>query len=728
MSEQILTSAEKVTAGQIHEILGGEAQFDIEQMRDRAIGGVTYHDTSIKDSVYFNFSYNSVYTNGNPCFDNMSALKKNALFVVTRKPIDGCRCYIVPDVKAAYQQFAAQWRGLFDAKVVGVTGSVGKTTTTGIIANVLAQQYVTEKTKESKNIPTAVADCVLRFDSRLEYFALEMASSQPEQIHKSSMMGRPDIAVITTIGTAHIDLMKTRQNICDTKLQILDGSAKTAPYVLNFDDEYLSKVQTEHPIISYAIDSAADYRAEDIVMTNDRLEFDIVYDGGRCHIVSDMHGRHNVYNALAAFAVGKWAGMQDELIAQGIAEYHADGIRQNVLDFDGVTVIADYFSIDTASMISAFQALDSRECSGRKIAVLGHIMRMGEESRRMHHFVGEHVVKNNIDVCLCFDDDSVWIAEKVNELGGNAIFFNNNRYELIRWLRENVQKGDTVLFKGAQKYSHFEDIIETVFAYKDEPTVQAVSAAAMCLDSGRMVYAKNAKRKLPPISLTMIMTLVLAAENTTPERMITVPDRCLRYSGSGYANVLLKAGEVISVEDLMYAVAVRSAYDAACVLADHIGGSEKAFVDMMNKKAQVLGMNDTHFTNCCGAHEDAHYSTAADLLRLCAYAYNNKLLDRMLRCTKYTCRTCDRQFATRNRMMLSGSPYYYPYAAGMKITNSAKGRHCAAMCAEKDGRSALCIVLKSPDEPRAKTYDQNTPDKRYSLSDSMKLLEYVFNN
>ena len=178
----------------------------------------------------------------------------------------------------------------------------------------------------------------------------------------------------------------------------------------------------------------------------------------------------------------------------------------------------------------------------------------------------------------------------------------------------------------------------------------------------------------------------------------------------------------------MYAVAIRSAYDAACALADHVGGTKEAFVSLMNYKAVKLGLRDTNFTNCCGVYDDNHYTTASDMLKLCAYAFNNKLLASMLRCTEYTCHTCKRKFVTRNRMMLADSPYYYPFAEGMKITNSAKGRHCAAMCAEKDGRTALSVVLRSPDEPRGSKYDQNTPDKRYSLSDSMKLLEYVLNN
>lgn len=726
LAEKIFTHKDNITVKQVLQLIGGTPNFDVTSISNKKISKTTYTNPRLKDSVYFVIRIND-YTN--PYDVDIELLKANPLFVVTQRELKGVNCLIVPNVNTAYQKFATEYKRLFSTKIVAITGSVGKTTTKNIITAVLEKQFKIQSTFDSKNIPNAVADNMLRLNSDSEYFVLETASSQPNQIHKSSLVGQPSACVITNIGTSHIDLMGSVQNICDTKMQILDGADKNAPIFLNADDSYLAKATTDHPVVYYGIDSEnADYKAKNIVVGDNIITFDVVYKDNITPVTLQMHGKHNIYNALAAFAVGKWAGELDENIVAGLYGYKPTGIRQNVFDADGVTVIADCYSLDTISIISAVEALHEKKCEGRRICVLGHIMRMGKFTEEMHHKVGTEIAKNDIDITLCYDDDSHFVAEKVNELGKKALFFNNNKYKLIQYLRENVKKGDVVLFKGAQKYSHFEDIIQCVFTPTQPPEISALSAIAIDASSGEIKYGKNSKEKRSPVSLTMILTALVVLENAQLNEEVTVSQNSSRYSASGYSNMHLKVGDKLTVEDLLYGMIISSAFDAACTLAEFVGGTEQLFTEKMNKKAMEIGAVNSHFVDCCGIYNAEHFSTAEDLAKICACAMKNATFAKIVSATSYSLKPSKRKLYNKNMLLNENSPYFYQFATGLKCSNNKNSKYCIAASAEKTGRQAIAIILGSPDMPRGKEYDNNTPDKRYSYTDSMKLLEFVLNN
>lgn len=724
---------ETITIGKLIEETGGRPNFDITPIKDIVVerSKVTYTNPQLQNSIYFAIKINN---KENPCFDTLVSplMRTKCRVIFTTKEIEGLNCVIVDDINIAYQDYAKLYRRCFNTKVIAITGSVGKTTTKNLIASVLSEKYVTDCTTASKNIPNAVADNILKINSNIEYFVLETGSAQPGQVHKSSMAGQPDACVITRIGTAHIDLMGSQQNICDTKLQILDGACADAPLFLNYDDPFLRRVEVDesHNIITYALDNKdVPYTADNIRVANDLVIFDIHYGEETVKDIGlHMHGKHNVYNALTAFAVGKWAGLGNEDIKNGLEKYRPEGLRQHIRNVGGIDIILDYISVDTVSSESSFEAMKEREVKGRRIAVLGHVMRMGDLSAQMHRLVGEQFVNNGLDLCLCFDDDTRYIAERVNEMGGNAIYFANNRYKLIKYLKDNLKEGDLVLFKGLDKYSHFEDIIEPVFYKKIQPSLHTAAAVSIDLDSGNVVYGKNKDRKMSLASMTMIMSAIVLLENFSDrlDEIIEIDSETPKYSGSNFSNIKLAKGEKYTILELISAMLVSSAFDAAEALKDYLFDDEAEFVSLMNQKAAELELDNTNFTNCLGLFDTKHYISAYDLARLCMYALQNPYFEKYVCCKELVIGESNKTIKNNNRIMYDDSPFYYPYAKGIKVANSNRAKYCLASYVERDGRRILNVLLGAPDEPRGKKYSQNTPNLRFSYVDCIKLFEYAF--
>lgn len=244
-------------------------------------------------------------------------------------------------------------------------------------------------------------------------------------------------------------------------------------------------------------------------------------------------------------------------------------------------------------------------------------------------------------------------------------------------------------------------ILFSNICFAEEPNIASTSAILVEASTGKILYEKNAYDKMYPASTTKVMTAILTLENCDLNEMATVSRNAIYSLPHGYVNVNLQENEEISVKDLMYALMVKSANDAAIVLAEHIGGSVEGFADMMNKKAIEIGCQNTHFVNPNGIHNEEHYSTAYDLYLMASYGMKNETFRKYVSTVSYTLPatnkypTADRICMTTNDMIRSKSRYYNENVIGIKTGYTTEAKNCLIAGAQKNDTELISVVLHS---------------------------------
>ena len=266
----------------------------------------------------------------------------------------------VRDTMSALQRLAGAYRRLFSPVMAAVTGSAGKTTTKEMTAAVLSSKFRTLKTKGNLNNLIGLPLTLLELDSSHGAAVVEMGMSAFGEISKLSKLARPDIAIITNIGVSHIEFLGSREGIRRAKLEILDGMKKNGYVVLNGDDPYLKNCPEAEKFrtLYFAIDSDADVRALNIESGSGGSRFIISYPGGQVGAETAIAGKHNIYNALAAFAAGLCAGVPAELAAQAIKTVVPEGMRQRVFKSGNITIIMDCYNANPDSVKAALAVLN----------------------------------------------------------------------------------------------------------------------------------------------------------------------------------------------------------------------------------------------------------------------------------------------------------------------------------------------------------------------------------
>lgn len=242
-------------------------------------------------------------------------------------------------------------------------------------------------------------------------------------------------------------------------------------------------------------------------------------------------------------------------------------------------------------------------------------------------------------------------------------------------------------------------IFQTI-SFASSPTINSKAAILVEVSTGRILYEKNSTKQLYPASTTKIMTAILVLEKCNLNDIVTISETALDNLPSGYVTCDLQVDEEISVNDLLYALMVKSANDAAYALAEHIGGSIDAFADMMNIKAREIGCTNTHFVNPNGIHDERHYSTAYDLYIMAKYAMQNETFRNLVATKEYTLPAtnkypnADRSFSTTNSLLDEKSTsYYYKYATGVKTGYTSQAGNCIVSYSSRDGLDFIAVVL-----------------------------------
>ena len=380
---------------------------------------------------------------------------------------------IVESTTKALRDLAEYYRKSLDIKVVGITGSVGKTSTKEMIASVLSEKYRVLKTEGNYNNEIGLPLTIFKIRAEHEVAVLEMGISEFGEMHRLATMANPDICVITNIGLCHLENLKTRDGILKAKTESFAHLKKDGIAILNGDDDKLSTIRQvgdKEPVF-YGMEEKMEYRedAKKSVYATGVENLGLYGMQARIHtpegerdVRIPIPGEHNVYNALAATAVGLSLGLSLDQISSGILKAKTIGGRTNLLNTGSMTVIDDCYNANPVSMKASIDVLATAE--GRKIAVLGDMGELGENEKKLHYEVGEYLAKKEIDVLFCAGELSEEIAKAAQKESKTCeVYYFKTRDALLEQLLPFLKKGDTVLVKA----SHFMEYPKIVKALTD---------------------------------------------------------------------------------------------------------------------------------------------------------------------------------------------------------------------------------------------------------------------
>lgn len=390
------------------------------------------------------------------------ALDKGAAAVMIHRDIDINGSFVkVADTSKALLDLGSYYRSKFNLHLIGLTGSVGKTTTKEFTYLVVNSKYNTIKTLGNLNNEIGLPQMLFQIDSKTEAAVIEMGMNHFGEMHRLSQAAKPTIALITNIGTSHIENLGSRKGILKAKLEILDGLAKGSTLVLNGDNDMLSTVKNDnYNIVFYGIENG-DFKARNIVQGDNETSFDISYYGKSQRVVIPTIGIHNVYNALSAFTVGYFLDVDPQLAGDALKSYVPEGMRQKNVSLGNVTFIEDCYNASLDSMKAAIATLSDTK-GNKKIAVFSDMLELGDYSETAHTEVGKIASDAKIDYLLTVGEMSRYISLSAKENGmKNALHF-DGKEELADKLLEILEEGDTVIFKASRGVK-LEDVIHSVY-------------------------------------------------------------------------------------------------------------------------------------------------------------------------------------------------------------------------------------------------------------------------
>lgn len=391
------------------------------------------------------------------------AVQNGAAAVMCHKEVETTVPVIyVEDTARALLELSGYYRSLFpNLRLVGLTGSVGKTTTKEMVYAVLSRRYKTLKTEGNLNNEIGMPRTLLRLEADTEAAVIEMGMSNFGEISRMVLQSRPEIGIITNIGVSHIEYLGSRDGILKAKLELLEGLKKGGALILNGDDDKLSAVRHEDfKLIFFGINNPdCAVRASDISEENGETAFTVHFSGGTALAKIPTVGVHNVYDALAAFAVGLEAGLSPEEITAGLMDYMPSGMRQRIKTAHDITVIEDCYNASPDSQKAALKVLANTKVN-RKIAVLGDMLELGSYSETAHREVGAFAAECKIDALYTLGEQARLIAKAAKGIEIRKSFTDSDA--LFRALYTDLRAGDAVLFK-ASRGMHLEDIINKLY-------------------------------------------------------------------------------------------------------------------------------------------------------------------------------------------------------------------------------------------------------------------------
>lgn len=391
-------------------------------------------------------------------------------------PVQPKGAYIlVEDSFLALKDLAEYYRSQLDIKVVGITGSVGKTSTKEFVASVLSQKYRVLKTEGNYNNEVGLPLTVLRIREDCEVAVLEMGISDFGEMHRLSKIAKPDVCLITNIGQCHLENLGTRDGILKAKTEIFDFMQEGGQICLNGDDDKLVTIREVRGSIPVFFGGgsnnavyADNYENRGLIGSRAQIHMKGIAGHDACSFEAEipLPGEHMLYNALAATAAGMLFGLTAEEIQEGIRTVKAVDGRSHVIRTDRLTLIDDCYNANPVSMKAALDLLHMTELSevfedaARKVAVLGDMFELGTDEAALHREVGVYAAEKQIDVLVCVGNLCKYMYEGAQAVRSvtNCYYF-EDKEALEAQMDTVIQDGDLVLVKASHGM-HFEELIK----------------------------------------------------------------------------------------------------------------------------------------------------------------------------------------------------------------------------------------------------------------------------
>ncbi|MEK7274824.1 MAG: UDP-N-acetylmuramoyl-tripeptide--D-alanyl-D-alanine ligase [Candidatus Desantisbacteria bacterium] len=373
----------------------------------------------------------------------------------------------VKDTLAALGHLAAYYRNKFDIPIIGITGSNGKTTTKEMLGEVLSKQWRVLRNKENFNNAIGLPLTLLEMDTSTQFCVVELGMNHPDEIAYLTNIARPMIGVITNVAESHIGHFDSKEDIAKAKFELIETMGEKGIAVLNADDPFIAGMISRignRSIITFGMGAGnekADIFATDIRENDAGISFNVRWNSEKTqNIFIPVHGRHNVYNALAVCGVLAALGLDLSLAASALDKFKLPDSRMEIIERHGVKIINDAYNANPGSMKAALLTLSKLTCQSRRIVVMGDMLELGKWSRKLHEEMGRYAQDMGVDILVTVGHDSAFAASEARVRGVESFACKDN-VEALTVLNGLVKHGDVVLIKGSRGM-RMEQIVEGI--------------------------------------------------------------------------------------------------------------------------------------------------------------------------------------------------------------------------------------------------------------------------
>ena len=368
----------------------------------------------------------------------------------------------IDDTLKALQDLARSYRKELDVKVIGITGSNGKTTTKDLLYEVLSTKYKTQKTIGNLNNEIGVPKTILSLNEDTEIAVVELGTDRFGDISLTSNIALPDIAIITNIGDSHLHNLKSKEGILKAKMEIVEGLSDDGIFIYNGDDETMKKEITSYTvdqkIISFGLEDDNDFVVKEVPSTPAKVSFS--HEGQTYDI--PLLGRHNIYNGACCLLIANILGLDTNEVKSGLVKVRPANNRSSMIELDGFDVLDDSYKSNPQSLRSGLATCKLLDGYNNKIVVLGDMLELGDKEDELHYEVGLDIDPKDIHYCLFFGNLSYHMYKgALNNFPKDRAFHFTDKDDLIDKLKSLVTKSTLVFVKGSHGM-HMEEIIESI--------------------------------------------------------------------------------------------------------------------------------------------------------------------------------------------------------------------------------------------------------------------------
>jgi UDP-N-acetylmuramoyl-tripeptide--D-alanyl-D-alanine ligase len=450
----------KLALSQVAEFLSATGEFDLQAVAQ----AYSIDSRTIQPGQLF-FAVKGERMNGHDFVQQ--ALERGAVAAVVRRDEMGryaapARLMAVEDTLAALQALGAAVRRLWGKPLVGVTGSTGKTTTKEAIAHVLSARFRVLKSEGNFNNHFGLPLMLLKIEPEHEAAVIEMGMSHAGEIAALAKIAQPGIGVVTNVAPVHLEFFKSVAEIAKAKLELIESLPADGTAILNADDEYVSQFGRNFggKAVRYGLHASAEVYAENIEQRGSAgSAFDVVVGSGRERVVLHLVGTHNIYNALAAVAVGLERGLSLAEASSALATLAPADKRGAVVQLGNITIINDCYNSNPTALNAMVDTLASMPAK-RRIVVAGEMLELGAAGEELHRSSGRHMAQKGIDILLGVRGLAGPMVEAAAGAGMHAVFVATPE-EAGEWLAREGREGDVVLLKASRGVK-LERALETV--------------------------------------------------------------------------------------------------------------------------------------------------------------------------------------------------------------------------------------------------------------------------